>query len=228
VKDEQERLWYIQQTLQEGWSRNVLDIQIESRLYHRKGKAVTNFPQTLPAVTSDLAADVLKDPYVFGFITTHEDAKERNIQSALLSQLQRFLLELGVGFTFVGSNYHLVVGGEDFYIDLLFYHMRLRCFVVIELKKGAFKPEYAGKMNFYLTAVDRQVKQDTDNPTIGIILCKAKNTVVAEYALSDIRKPVGGASYLTSQLPEGLNEQLPGIEELTASIKDIGEEIPDH
>ncbi len=227
VKDEQERLWYIEHAIEYGWSRNILSIQIETRLYHRKGKALTNFTHTLPELDSDLAQDVLKDPYIFDFITTgSDDTKERNLQTALLSHIQRFLLELGVGFTFVGSNYHLVVGLQDFYLDLLFYHIRLRCFVVIELKAGDFKPEYAGKMNFYLTAVDEQIKQPADNPTIGIILCRGKgDKVVAEYALRDIRKPVGLASYqLTKSLPETLKDQLPDITELEAQLAEVKEE----
>src|SRR6266568_1244463 len=228
VKDEKERLWYIEHAIVHGWSRSILEIQIETGLFQRKGKALTNFKSTLPALQSDLAQDVLNDPYVFDFITTSEETKERNLQDALLTQIQRFLLELGIGFTFVGSNYHLVVGDEDFYLDLLFYHIRLRCFVVIELKRGAFKPEYAGKMNFYLTAVDRQIKHPSDNPTIGIILCKTKNKVTAEYALTNITSPVGIATYqLTKFLPEALKDQLPGIQELEASLKDVPEET-DH
>lgn len=192
VKDARERLWYIQQASQHGWSRNILVMQIETGLFQRKGKAVTNFQTTLPALQSGLAHDALKDPYIFDFITTDEETKERNLQSALLSHIQQFLLELGVGFTFVGSNYHIVVGEQDFYIDLLFYHIRLRCFIVIDLKVTEFKPEYAGKMNFYLSAVDEQVKHPTDHPTIGMILCKGKgDKVVAEYALRDIKNQLG-------------------------------------
>src|SRR2546421_2286031 len=225
VKDEQERLWYMERALEHGWSRNVLEIQIETDLYHRKGKAVTNFTATLPPVQSDLAHNVLRDPYVFDFITTHEDAKERNIQSGLLAHIQQFLLALGVGFSFVGSNYLLVVGDEDFYLDLLFYHLQLRCFVEIELKNGPFRPEHAGKMNFYLTAVDRQVKHPSDNPTIGLILCRTKNKVTAEYALANITSPVGIATYqLTTSLPDALKDKLPGVEELEEGLRDIGDE----
>jgi predicted nuclease of restriction endonuclease-like (RecB) superfamily len=225
VKDEHERAWYIQQTIAHGWSRYVMEVQIETGLFQRKSKALTNFKSTLPSIQSDLAHDVLKDPYVFDFITTHQEAKERHLQSALLAHIQQFLLELGVGFSFVGSNYHLVVGDEDFYLDLLFYHLQLRCFVVIELKTGEFRPEYAGKMNFYLTAVDRQVKYPSDNPTIGIILCKSKNKIMVEYALADIRKPVGVASYqFTTSLPEALKDKLPGIEEIEEGLKDIEDE----
>ena len=225
VKDARERLWYIQQASQHGWSRNILVMQIETGLFQRKGKAVTNFQTTLPALQSGLAHDALKDPYIFDFITTDEETKERNLQSALLSHIQQFLLELGVGFTFVGSNYHIVVGEQDFYIDLLFYHIRLRCFIVIDLKVTEFKPEYAGKMNFYLSAVDEQVKHPTDHPTIGMILCKGKgDKVVAEYALRDIKKPVGVASYqFTTSLPDALKDQLPTIEDLEERLKDIQE-----
>ncbi len=226
VKDEEERRWYIEQSIAHSWSRNVLLHHIDSRLFHRKGKAITNFTKTLPALDSDLAQDALKDPYLFDFIATNDENKERHLQSGLLANLQRFLLELGVGFTFVGSNYHIVVGGEDYYIDLLFYHIRLRCFVVIELKAGSFKPEYAGKLNFYMTAIDRQVKQAEDNKTIGIILCKTKSKVTAEYALSNIQNPMGVATYQTGDtLPDNLKEQLPDIKTLEARLEEVKDEI---
>src|SRR5260370_13793835 len=195
VKESETREWYTQQVIAQGWSVRVLETQVGTRLYQRQGKAITTFQSALPSLRSDLANDVLKDPYIFDFITTGDDTKERHIQNALLSHIQRFLLELGAGFTFVGSNYNLVVDDEDFYLDLLFYHLHLRCFVVIELKRGSFKPEYAGKVNFYLTAVDKQVKHPSDNSTIGIILCETKSEVKVEYALSDIQKPIGVASY---------------------------------
>jgi len=167
---------------------------------------------------------VNKDPYIFDFIS--DEIKERHIQSELLAHIQRFLLELGAGFTFVGSNYHLVVGDEDFYLDLLFYHIRLRCFVVIDLKAGDFKPEHAGKMNFYLVAVDEQVKHSDDNPTIGILLCRSKSKVKAEYALRNIQSPMGVATYqFTTSLPEVLKDQLPDIKEIEASLQEIGEDI---
>jgi predicted nuclease of restriction endonuclease-like (RecB) superfamily len=218
VKDEQERLWYIQQATEHGWSRNVLAHHIDTQLFHRKGNAVTNFKTTLPALTSDLARDVLKDPYVFDFITTNDENKERHLQQALLANIRRFLLELGVGFTFVGSNYHIVVGNEEFYIDLLFYHIRLHCYIVIELKAGSFKPEYVGKLNFYMTAIDRQVKEPEDKKTIGIMLCKTKNKVTAEYALSNIQNPMGVATYQTTEaLPEDLKDKLPDIIEFRIS-----------
>src|SRR5918999_533363 len=211
--------------MEHGWSRNILELQIETRLYQRKGKAQTNFQATLPSLDSDLATDVLKDPYVFDFITTSDETKERNVQSLLLANIRRFLLELGVGFTFVGSNYHIEVGGEDYYIDLLFYHIRLRCFIVIELKAGSFKPEYVGKLNFYMTAIDRQVKAPEDKKTIGIILCKTKNKVTAEYALANIHNPMGVATYQTTEaLPEELQDKLPDIKELAARLEEVPEE----
>ncbi|HHT9126686.1 MAG TPA: PDDEXK nuclease domain-containing protein [Candidatus Brocadiia bacterium] len=219
IQDQIEREWYIRQTIQHGWSRNVLVHQIESDLYRRQGKAITNFDRTLPAPQSELARQVLKDPYVFDFLGIGEEAKERDMENALLEQLRAFLLELGVGFAFVGSQYHLEVGGEDFYIDLLFYHLRLRCFVVIELKVGEFQPEYAGKMNFYLSAVDDLLRHKDDQPSIGIILCKAKNKVIVEYALRDTRKPIGVSGYkLTETLPKNLKGILPSTEELETSL----------
>lgn len=221
VKDEQQRLWYIQQSVEHGWSRNVLVHQIETNLYSRKGKAITNFSSTLPALHSDLAQDALKDPYVFDFITTsEEETKERDLQSSLIAHIRRFLLELGVGFTFVGSNYHVLVGENDFYIDLLFYHIRLHCYVIIELKTGEFKAEYAGKMSLYLAAVNRQIKEPEDNPSIGIILCRSRDKTTAEYALSDMQKPIGVASYTTG-LPESLRDKLPDIKELEESLEEI-------
>lgn len=219
VKDRIEREWYIRQTIQHGWSRNVLVHQIESGLYRRQGKAMTNFDRTLPAPQSELARQVLKDPYIFDFLGIGEEAKERDIEKALLEQIRSFLLELGVGFAFVGSQYHLEIGGEDFYIDLLFYHLHLRCFVVLELKVGEFQPEYAGKMNFYLSAVDDILRNKEDQPSIGIILCKAKNKVIVEYALRDAGKPIGISRYrLTETLPKNLKGSLPTIEELETSL----------
>ena len=220
TRDRVEREWYIRQTVQNGWSRNVLVLQIESGLYRRQGKAQTNFTATLPAPQSDLARQVLKDPYNFDFLMLAADAREREMESALLDHLRKFLLELGVGFAFVGSQYPLEVGGEDFRIDLLFYHLKLRCFVVIDLKMGAFQPEYAGKMNFYLSAVDDLLRHPADQPSIGVILCKSKNAVVAEYALRDTAKPIGISKYLaTVKLPADLKGSLPTVEELEAELK---------
>lgn len=226
VKNADERLWYLQKAIEHGWSRNVLVLQIETHLFQRSGKAITNFTSTLPALDSDLAQDVLKDPYVFDFITTSDETKERDLQSSLIAHIERFLLELGIGFTFVGSNYHVKVDDEDYYLDMLFYHTRLHRYVVVELKMGAFKPEYAGKLNFYLKIVDHQVKQPGDNPTIGIILCKSKSKTTAEYALSDIQKPIGVASYTTPSLPADLKESLPDVKVLEESLGQI--QTPDN
>ncbi len=220
IKNPAERIWYIQQTIEHGWSRNVLVHQIESGLYHRKGKAITNFDRTLSAPQSDLAREMLKDPYVFDFLGLTEDIRERELEKQLIARIRDFLLELGVGFAFVGSQVHLEVGGEDFYLDLLFYHLKLRCYVVIELKTGEFKPEYAGKMNFYLSAVDDLLRHPDDKPSIGIILCKSKNKVIVEYALRDTNKPIGVSSYrLTRALPEEIKSSLPSVEELERKLK---------
>ncbi len=222
LKDHDERLWYMQKAAEHGWSHNILELQIKTNLYHRQGKALTNFKATLPALDSDLAEYLLKDPYVFDFITTNDDNKERHLQSALLAHIRRFLLELGTGFSFVGSNYHITVGNNDFYIDLLFYHTHLRRYVVIELKSGVFKPEYVGQLSFYLTAVNRQVKHASDSPTIGLILCKGKNKVTAEYALQGVSSPIGVATYQTNEeLPEDLKNQLPDIKALEESLEEI-------
>jgi len=219
VKDPAERLWYMQQTIEHGWSRNVLVHQIENNLYERQGKAITNFQRTLPAPQSDLARSLLKDPYVFDFLTLGPETQERDLERALLNHLRDFLLEMGKGFAFVGSQYRLVVGGDEFYVDLLFYQLRLRCYVVIEFKVGEFKPEYAGKMHFYLSAVDNLLRHADDRPTIGLILCKSKNQLVAEYALRDMSKPIGVATYrLTGALPAEMQESLPSIEELKKEL----------
>ena len=222
VKSLAERSWYIQQTLAHGWSRNVLGHQIESGLYRRQGKALTNFSRTLSRPQSDLARETLKDPYVFDFLSLGPAAEERDLQHFLLHHLRDFLLELGVGFAFVGSQHHLEVGGEDFYLDLLFYHVRLRCYVAIDLKMGAFQPEFTGKMNFYLTAVDRTLRQPGDRPSIGIILCKSQNRLVAEYALADVRKPLGVSTYrLTETLPPNLRKSLPSPRQLAAEFRKL-------
>lgn len=222
VKDPPEREWYIRQTIQHGWSRAVLEMQIETNLYRRQGKATTNFERTLPAPQSDLARQLLKDPYNFDFLTLGEEAHERDLERGLVEHIREFLLELGVGFAFVGSQYHMEIGDQDFYLDLLFYHLRLRAYVVIELKMTAFKPEYAGKMNFYLSAVDDLLRHEQDQPSIGLILCKTKNKVVAEYALRDTRKPIGVSSFqLTESLPEKLQGSLPTIEELEAELSTL-------
>jgi predicted nuclease of restriction endonuclease-like (RecB) superfamily len=228
VKDRDEREWYLRQTLEHGWSRNVLMHQIDSGLYHRQGRAITNFDRTLPSPQSDLAQQMLKDPYNFDFLTLGQAAKERDLEQGLLDHLRRFLLELGVGFAFVGSQYHLEIGGEDFYLDLLFYHLRLRCFVVIDLKMGKFQPEFAGKLNFYLSAADDLLRHPQDNPTIGILLCREQNRIVAEYALRDMAKPIGVSEYqLSEALPKRLQESLPSIEDLQAELQGPNLETPD-
>jgi predicted nuclease of restriction endonuclease-like (RecB) superfamily len=222
VKNPEERLWYIEQTIANGWSRNVLVMQIESGLYRRQGKAQTNFARTLPAPQSDLATQLLKDPYNFDFLTLSNEAHEKDIEAALVEHIRKFLLELGVGFAFVGSQYPLEVGGEDFRIDLLFYHLKLRCFLIIDLKARAFKPEDAGKMNFYLSAADDLLRHPDDKPSIGLILCKSKNGIVAEYALRDISKPLGVSEFrYLEQLPDNLKGTLPTIEELEAELSPI-------
>lgn len=224
VKDWNERLWYVQQTIEQGWSRNVLVHQIESGLYRRMGGAITNFDRALPKPQSDLAQQLVKDPYHFDFLNLGKEAQERDLERALIDHIREFLLELGVGFAFVGSQYHLNVDGEDFYIDLLFYHLKLRCFVVIDLKMAAFQPEYSGKMNFYISAVDDLLRHPDDKPTIGIILCKDNKKTIAEYALRDVHKPIGVSTYqLSDRLPEPLQGKLPTVEELETELNAITE-----
>lgn len=223
VSDEKERIWYIGQTIKNGWSRNVLMHQIESRLYERqkKTKKVTNFRRTLVPPQSDLAQDTIKDPYVFDFLTIAQNARELKLQNELVRHIAKFLLELGAGFAFVGSNYHLEVSGKDFYIDLLFYHLKLRCYVAIELKTGDFKPEYAGQINFYLSALDSQIKSKDDKPTIGILLCKSRDKVIAEYALRNMTKPIGVSEYKLSRIiPEKLRRVLPSTKEIESELRD--------
>ena len=221
VKSEQERLWFANQTIKNGWSRNILIHQVESGLYQRQAvtKKTTNFDTTLPAPQSDLAKQMLKDPYKFDFLTIGEKIQERDLEKELVKHITKFLLELGSGFAFINNQYHLEVAGQDYYIDLLFYHLRLRCYIVIELKIGKFKPEYAGKINFYLSAIDDLLKQPTDNPSIGIILCKSKDRVIVEYALKDMSKPIGVSEYkLVESIPEELKTDLPTIEEFEAEL----------
>ena len=222
VKDPEQRIWYIQKTAENGWSHNVLIHQIESGLYQRQVLVdkVSNFESRLPSPQSELAAQTMKDPYVFDFIPFREEMLERDIEQALVRDITKLLLELGTGFAFLGNQYHLNVGGDDFYIDLLFYNLNLRCYVVIELKAGDFKPEYAGQLNFYLSAVDGILKKAEDHPSIGLLLCKSKNNLVAEYSLKDISKPIGVSEYkVTSSLPNALEEQLPSVEDILKRIK---------
>lgn len=216
-----EAQFYTQKTIENHWSRDVLAIQIKSDLYQRTGKAITNFKHTLPDPMSDLAQQTLKDPYVFDFMTMATPYKERDIENQLIKHVTKFLLELGKGFAFVGQQYHLEVGEKDYYIDLLFYHIVLKCYVVIELKNTEFMPEYAGKLNFYLSAVDSLVKQPEDKPTIGLLLCRYKNNIEAEFALRDINKPMGISEFqLTEILPENLKSSLPTIEEIEKEFKE--------
>ncbi len=219
VKDLPTRLWYARQAFEHGWSRDVLSLQIQSRAHERHGKAVTNFQRTLPPPQSDLASQLLKDPYFFDFLTLEKPFHERELETGLLRHLQDFLVELGTGFAFVGRQVHMEVGDNDFYIDLLFYHLKLRCFVVIDLKVGAFKAEYAGKMNFYLNAVDDRMKHASDQRSIGLILCEGKNKIVAEYALRGMDKAIGVSDYqLTRALPKKLQSALPSIAQLEKEL----------
>ena len=221
LPDRPAREWYIRQTIAHGWSRNVLVLQIESRLHERQGRAASNFAATLPAPQSDLAQQTLKDPYLFDFLTLDASARERELELGLLDHIQKFLGELGVGFAFVGRQYRLEVSGEESFLDLLFYHLRLRCFVVVDLKMEAFKPEFAGKMNFYLSAVDDQLRHRDDQPTIGLLLCQEKNRLIVEYALRDVKKPIGVAEWrtrLVESLPKKLQSSLPTIDQIEAEL----------
>ena len=208
-----EAVYYVQNTLDNGWSRSVLTHQIESGLWQREGKAISNFSETLPAPQSDLAQQALKDPYVFDFLTLSKQHSERELEQGLIEHITHFLLELGAGFAYMGKQYPIQVGERDFFIDLLFYHAQLHCYVVIELKIGDFEPEYAGKLNFYIKAIDEQLRSEADQPTIGILLCKNKDRLVAEYALSDSQKLMSVSEYqLTQSLPKDLQSKLPSIE----------------
>lgn len=225
LKDSALRLRYAERAIAEGWSRSTLEANIRDTLLERQGKAVTNFEARLPAPHSLLAHDTLKDPYLLDFLGLGNNARERSIETGLVQHVTRFLLELGSGFAFVGRQYRLEVEGDEFFIDLLFYHTRLKCYVVVELKATAFKPEHAGQLNFYLTAVDRLVKAPDDKPTIGLLLCKTRKRTVAEYALSGIDKPIGVAEYrLLRDLPQSLTASLPTVEELESELGSIGDE----
>ena len=214
VNSQEQRLWYINKTIENGWSVNVLAHQIDTNLYARQKeqKKVSNFATKLPSPQSELAQETIKDPYVFDFIELKEDSKEKDLEEALINNITKVLLEFGRGFAFVGHQYHIEVAGEDYYIDLLFYNIKLKCYVVIELKIGEFKPEYAGQLSFYLTAIDEQIKEVNDNPTIGLLLCRYKNNVVAEYTLKDMNKPMGVSEYK-------IKDYLPSIEELITIVK---------
>lgn len=217
----EERIWYAHKTIEHGWSRNTLAAWIESNLHTREGKALTNFKNTLPSTQSDLAQQTLKDPYLFDFLTLHKDHLEQDLEDGLVNHIQKFLLELGQGFSFMGRQYSITVAGDPYYIDLLFYHVKLRCFVVIELKARTFKPEDTGQLNFYLSAVDDMLKHPSDNPTIGILLCKTRNKIKAEYAFRHIQRPMGVVEYetmLTKALPEDLKSSLPTVKEIEEEL----------
>jgi len=221
VKNFEERLWYAEQTIQHGLSRAALQDWIISKAYKRHGKAITNFTQRLPEPQSQLAQEILKDPYNFDFLSLEAGYRELELEQGLISHIQKLLLELGKGFAFLGRQYHLEIAGDDYYLDLLFYHIQLRCYCIVELKTTDFKPEYAGKLNFYLSAIDDQLKKDNDNPSIGILLCKSKNKLKVEYALRDMRKPIGVAEYTTKiveKLPKNLQSSLPTIEEIEIEL----------
>ncbi len=221
IKDTELKLWYAQKAVENGWSRSMLETWIKSKLHKRQGKAITNFKRTLPAPNSDMAQQSLKDPYLFDFLTLREEHFERDVEQGLIDHIQKFLLELGKDFAFVGRQYHLEVDGDDYYLDLLLYHLKLRCYMVVELKTSSFKPEYAGKLNFYLSAVDDLLRHKDDNQTIGLLLCRTKKNFTVEYALRDIRKPIGVAEYeikLVESLPKNLKSSLPTISEIEAEL----------
>ena len=218
-KNLDEALFYIQKTIQNNWSRSVLTHHIESDLFKREGKAITNFKATLPEPQSDLARETLKDPYNFDFLTLTEKHNEKELENALINHVTKFLLELGAGFSYIGQQYKLEVSGDEFFIDLLFYHVKLHCYVVVELKAVKFKPEFAGKLNFYVSAVDGILKSEQDNTSIGILICKSKNDTVVEYALKDVHKPIGVSEYIiTKNLPDEFKSSLPSIEEIEAEL----------
>ncbi len=228
LRDSTAREWYAREALQQSWGRETLALQIKAQLHLRRGAAVTNFEQRLAPAQAGLAAEILKDPYHFDFLGLGDEAQERDIESALMRHITRFLLELGAGFAFVGRQFRLEVAGDEFFIDLLFYHTRLKCHVVVELKASAFKPEHAGQLNFYLSAVDAQIKAPDDKPTIGLLLCRTQNRLVAEYSLSGMEKPIGVAEYqLVRALPTPLDTNLPSIDEIEAELASDLAEDPD-
>ena len=218
--------FYLGQTLEQGWSRDVLALQLKSRLHERAGKAVSNFARTLPAPQSDLAQQTLKDPYTFDFMAMTTPYNERDVERQLTQHITQFLLELGKGFAFIGRQYHLEIAGNDYYLDLLFYHVTLKCYVVVELKNRRFIPEYAGKLNFYLSAVDSLLKRDDDHPTIGLLLCRDKNNIEVEFALRDMNKPMGVSEYtLMETLPDNLKGALPTVEEIEQDLQQLTQEM---
>ena len=222
IKDKNIRFWYMEQTLQNGWSKDILSLMINSEVHNRTGNLVSNFSQILPPLESDLVQQSFKDPYRFDFLTITEPFRERELENNLIKHMEKFLIELGSGFAFVGRQYKLEIGDDEFYIDLLFYHLKLRCFIVVELKKGKFKPEYSGQVNFYCSAIDGILAQKDDKPTIGLILCQEKNEIVAEYSLKNMTQPIGISEYqLTEVLPKEFESSLPTIEEIEQELKQI-------
>ena len=222
----EERKWYIKEIVKNGWSSNMLKMQINGKAYERQELAekITNFDLTLPSVQSDLAIQTMKDPYLFDFISIKGKVKELQIENAMINKIKDVLIELGKGFAFVGSEYKLEIGGKEYFIDLLFYHLKLKCYIVVELKAREFEPTDAGQLNFYLSAVDDLVKDKDDNATIGLLLCKGKDNFTAEYALKDINKPIGVSEYkLLEDMPEYLQSQLPRAEDIELHIKDVEE-----
>jgi predicted nuclease of restriction endonuclease-like (RecB) superfamily len=221
AKSQDEARFYARKTLEHGWSRSVLTHQIEGGLYRREGKAVTNFQATLPQPQSDLAQQTIKDPYNFDFLSLRAKHDEKELEDALLSHVTRFLLELGSGFSYLGRQFKLTVGADDFYLDLLFYHVHLHCYVVVELKTVKFEPGFAGKLDFYVSAIDGILKTAHDNPTVGILICKSKNKTVVEYTLKDVNNPIGVSEYtLTQSLPDAYKSSLPSIEEIEAELEE--------
>lgn len=222
IKDKNIRFWYMEQTLNNGWSKDILSLMINSEVHNRTGNLVSNFSQILPPLESDLVQQSFKDPYRFDFLTITEPFRERELENNLIKHMEKFLIELGSGFAFVGRQYKLEIGDDEFYIDLLFYHLKLRCFIVVELKKGKFKPEYSGQVNFYCSAIDGILAQKDDKPTIGLILCQEKNEIVAEYSLRNMTQPIGISEYqLTEVLPKEFESSLPTIEEIEQELKQI-------
>ena len=219
IKNTDEALFYINKTIENGWSRNILSLQINANLFQRQGKAIHNFQNTLPEITSDLAHQMIKDPYQFDFLALTDNYKERELENALVNNITNFLLELGSGFAYIGRQVPLMIGDQEYFIDLLFYHLKLRAYVVVELKTTDFIPEYAGKLSFYLSAANDLIKHPTDNPTIGLMICKNKNNIIAEYALKDINQPIGVSEYQLSKLfPEEFKSSLPTIEEIEKEL----------
>ena len=218
IKELADRRWYMEQTIEHGWSRSVLEMQIDAEAHRRAGKAVHNFHRTLPPPQSELAEQMLKDPYVFDFLTLSEPFRERELEVGLLLRVEKFLLELGQGFAFVGRQMRFEVGNDDFYLDLLFYHLRLRCFVIVDLKKGAFKADYTGKMNFYCNVVDDQMRHASDQPSVGLILCQDKNRIVADYSLKGINKSIGISAYRLRMLEKKLQSSLPSLRDVEQGL----------